>query len=290
MGKKLIIPGITIDPSAPVLPSIDQAMPAAGTLVFIEPGHPYNPASGVALGSYLPNIAINQARAATGIVSTDDVAYKSRVIAMGANAGTVERSAKGGLHLIPAKTSPGGLAVSYSTTDRPAGEGVLATWLDGHKSDTFYIALWGRWTRALGTLVGSGYSLSAIGASNSLGQFFARQGSTGELAYPTDSRRLGVMAENIQSPTLAPFFIDAAFTAPAATSIPATFRPFALSPHTGDANSTPAAIFYDYIVEDLTISGRTYAQAHAAWFAKYTREVKTAGGRYYGDTTPTTPS
>lgn len=290
MGRKLVIPGISIDPSAPVLPSIDQAMPAAGMLVFIEPGHPYNPApAGLAIGSYLPNIAVDQARVATGITSTDDVAYKPRLIAMGANAGAVERSAKGGLHLIPAKTNPGGLALTYSVNDRPAGEGALATWLDGHKADSLYIALWGRWTRALGALAGSGYSIGTVAASNSLGQFFARQGTTGELAYPTDARRLGVTAENMQTPTLAPFFIDAAFASPAATNIISMFRPFALSPHT-DANSTPAAVFYDYIVEDLTLSGRTYAQAHAAWFAKYTRDVKTAGGRYYGDTTPTTPS
>jgi len=43
-------------------------------------------------------------------------------------------------------------------------------------------------------------------------------------------------------------------------------------------------IVYRVYVEDLTVSGRTYAQLDALDFAAYTREVLTTGGRYYGDT------
>lgn len=37
-------------------------------------------------------------------------------------------------------------------------------------------------------------------------------------------------------------------------------------------------------VEDLTVSGRTYAEVDAIDHALYTKEVLTPGSRYYGDT------
>lgn len=58
------------------------------------------------------------------------------------------------------------------------------------------------------------------------------------------------------------------------------------------ANKDKAAswIFRRLYLEDLTVSGRTYDQVAAIDQALYTKEVLTAGGRYYGDTytNPTT--
>jgi hypothetical protein len=48
--------------------------------------------------------------------------------------------------------------------------------------------------------------------------------------------------------------------------------------------SAPSVVFYRTYLEDLTVSGRTYAEVDALDVALYTKHVLTTGGRYYGDT------
>lgn len=48
--------------------------------------------------------------------------------------------------------------------------------------------------------------------------------------------------------------------------------------------SCGSQVVYRFYIEDLTASGRTYAQVRDLDYALYQREVLTAGGRYYGDT------
>jgi hypothetical protein len=285
MGRKLVVPGISIDPSAPVLPSIDQAMPEQGLLVYIEPGHPFCRDASIENNVYFPNLAAEQAREATGIVSTNDTALKPILFATGS---VIERSAKGGLHLIPGKVLNATVRASYAASDRPAAEWLLGSWVNDHRDHTFYVAQWGRWTRDLGQIVG-GYSISAVAGNNELGQLFGRPGTTGEVVYPTDTRRIGWSQEGARPVDLNPYFLDGAFLSPAAGQIRELFRPIGFTALSADLNAVPAAVVYGYVLEDLTLSRRTYAQAHAAWSAKYTRDVKTDGGRYDGDTTPTTP-
>lgn len=45
-----------------------------------------------------------------------------------------------------------------------------------------------------------------------------------------------------------------------------------------------AFLFYRAYIEDLTVSGRSYAAVDALDYAEYTKQVTTAGGRYYADT------
>lgn len=281
MGKKLVVRGVSLPSSAPVLPSIDAALAAAGTLIFIEPGHPLDESPAVAGNVYLSNLAVEQARAATGIVSAGDQGYKP-ILKIGTAGTVVEYSARGGLHVVPVKSAGGGASLSYVAADRSA-ESLLANWIDANKGHTFFAAQWGRWTRQLGVLTGGGYDLGGIAGTNSLAQFFARNSSAGEYAYPTDSRRIGQSQENVLNAGLGPYYVDGGFLSPTASGIATSMRPFRQQAFT-DPAVTPAAILYGYVFEDLTLSGRTYAQASAAWRAKYERDVKTAGGRYSGDT------
>ena len=46
----------------------------------------------------------------------------------------------------------------------------------------------------------------------------------------------------------------------------------------------PSRAVYRMYIEDLTVSGRTYAQVDAIDYAQFTKDVLTVGGRYYGDT------
>lgn len=300
MARKLVIPGLKIDPSAPKLATIDQAMPEQGMIALIEPGHSYEPFTGaLATGVYLPNIALAQAKAQAGLShAVGDNAYRPAISKTGTSEPSIfERSSKGGIHVAPSRAagSSSGVQFGYIGNSRPSLENVFGTWMNSIASHSFYVAQWGRWTRLLPVLTSGGYQISQIGGSNTLGAMYGRgAGQTGEIAYPTGgSQRTGVFGENIGPiAQLAPFFIDAAWVpnlSPAPSNINASW--WARINHTGsEPEKSPAMVFYDWVIEDLTVSGRTYAQAHAAWFGKYTREVKTAGGKYYNDTVPTSPA
>lgn len=56
-----------------------------------------------------------------------------------------------------------------------------------------------------------------------------------------------------------------------------------------DQNKSSSTVLYQVYIEDLTVSGRTYAQAHAADLAAYTTAFA-AGGVFNGDTIPTDPT
>ena len=59
-----------------------------------------------------------------------------------------------------------------------------------------------------------------------------------------------------------------------------------IDPTSGSGSKDKAASWklYRFYLEDLTVSGRTYAEVDAMDNALYTQEVLTPGGRYYGDT------
>lgn len=54
-------------------------------------------------------------------------------------------------------------------------------------------------------------------------------------------------------------------------------------------NKAASRVLYRWYLEDLTVSGRTYAEVLAADYALY-QQAFGVGGRYYGDTLPTDPS
>jgi hypothetical protein len=65
---------------------------------------------------------------------------------------------------------------------------------------------------------------------------------------------------------------------------------FGVSGSTGSKDKVDSHIIYRFYLEDLTVSGRSYAEVDAISWAEYQKHVLTVGGRYYGDTftNPTT--
>jgi len=59
-----------------------------------------------------------------------------------------------------------------------------------------------------------------------------------------------------------------------------------LAPFAGDtvASGQVSGVIYRAYMEDLQVSGRSYAAVDAIDFEQFTKHVLTAGGRYYGDT------
>jgi hypothetical protein len=288
-GLKLVLPTAFTDTSLPVLR--DDPVLTAGSLLLIEPAHPARPmAAGIpAHGSAVPNIAHAEAAALIGgspALGTLDNSLKYAAAWHNTSKGKLERSAKGGIHGIVSK------AVSLA-----AGEGAtigmnssLWTYLLTNKAHSIYVSFWDRLTRInTGSVTSNGaQEHGAIGANTSTAAILSHradawQSSTGATIGSTK------LAPN----TVGPRFGNANVTANSGFTSATAGDGGPLWGALNGYNSAviasrngfwPSFVFYRFYIEDLTVSGRTYAQADAADYAEYTKQVLTAGGRYYGDT------
>lgn len=289
MGRKLVLTGTKINnPNAPILPTIDTILPTAGALMFLDPTHPYRSwANGVpAHNAVIPNIAETQAMATTGLSS----AQVSPLMAIGStlisDGNKLERSTKGGLHVILSRRVGLGTAETLNIDSSAGSAAALGNWILANKGHSFYAAKWGRVTRPVGPVTSGGWAHSVAGTSNNAATFFLRKsGDSGEVAYPT-ANRIGNERVNVNPSAPTPHFVDAAWSSfanlTAAQLLPHRMNRSSLG--AGNEQHSPSEVFYGYYLEDLTISGRTYAEVNTLVKAKYTRDVLTPGGRYYGDT------
>jgi hypothetical protein len=307
-GLKLVIPTSFTDNTLPMLRD-DPVFPAAGAMLLLEPAHPANPiAAGVpADNTAVPNLAATQAAAMLGVSSSSLGA--TFYLKGGINNGTkgkVERTTQGGLHVIESRT-----------TGLVAGDGVgiqasqaVRNWVSnggggaGHK---FYISAWGRITRAKTS--GAFEALFELDAGNFNFAIGALKygGVAGWQGNPASDYVVAPPATKVPSgwgntPSYSGLFdTDVSITCPTGSSGPPQNSNFSFGPvwgaitqftNYGQNGSTitavgtdrPSWVFYRLYVEDLNVSGRTYAQVSALDAAEYTAQVLTAGGRYYGDT------
>lgn len=297
MGRKLILTGTKLtDPTAPVLPSVDLIMPTAGALLFLDPTHPSNPwptfdLNNTALSTVsLPNLAAAQAKALIPAGTDFGLGaryYKNASMTNDGVNSKIERTGKGALHV----------AFSQSRTENAfarevrirSGEDISA-YCFANKGHSFYVSYWGRQTRGAKAFTAGAPQHSSGNGSNNFFGFYTRPTSAGEVAYPTTNPPRTAWSHDgaYSSATLvgaAPLFQDVGIAnASAAASV-------FIDPLTMVAPADPSSglnmnsmIFYGFYMEDLTVSGRTYAQVNALVRAKYERDVKTTGGRYFGDT------
>lgn len=290
MGRKLVLTGTKLtDLTAPKLATIDPILPDAGALALFDPTHPISQWGTIDLNSTsavaLPNLAYAQALAMypSGNATTLGGSYAKGVDFLNdSTASKVERTGKGGLHSIFSQTV-GDTTKGNRTVTVSFGSGLNA-YLLANKAHSFYFAYWGRLTRS--STVSGAHSHSQANSANDTWTFFTRPGASGDTQYPTTAARIGQFGESVLSTTgktNLPIFQDVAISSSPAASI--TGSPFRSAAVTGtDGLKAASMIFYGFYAEDLTVSGRTYAQVNALVKAKYDKDVKTAGGRYYADT------
>lgn len=304
MGRKLVLHGTKLTAQTPALPEIDGILPATGALMLIDPTHPYRSwdAGTPAHLSLVPNLAEEQAMAATGLTAQN----VSAMLAIGSkmNTGTsghgrVERSVKGGLHIAHSRKAVtttaelDGQIARLDFVESRADSTAFQGWINTNKAHAFYWAAWGRWTRPLGFMnTAGGMQISRVAGGNQFGTIYTRSNNTGEVIYPSTADRTGWEANNLSPAAEGAFFGDGAVsTGAAATTI--AFTPWLVARSTLGVASASAAfsgVLYGYYLEDLTISGRSYLEVHELVKEKYTRDVLSERGRYYGDTTPTDPA
>jgi hypothetical protein len=287
-GAAFVLPVTFNDPTLPIL--ADDAILTTGSLALIDFAHSAAPVTGVpASGSPIPNIAWKQAAAAHGSGTQAEWAqtYTNNMnLAAGAD-GFVERSGKGGLHVAMSQatgTAGKGVVVGENTA---AASNKLTDFLFAHLDDDYYFSLWQRITRVpvADTIEELVYSIG--GNSSPTGNYLLR-GSR------TVNGGAGLVANS--QPALpqpaGPSYRSMAQTAytgtkPASANVMIAALMSVGWPVVGytsfGANKGRSAVLYRCYLEDLTISGRTFAQVDALDKALYDQAFG-AGGRYAGDT------
>lgn len=279
MGRKIVLTGTTLtDTNAPRLTIIDP-IESAGSMLLIEPMHPSQQwAAGTpATGAVIPNLL-------NGMLGTGDATLDIAGSVTNGVRGILERSGKGGLHGIisQAETLPSGSGIKIAPS--PA----LFAYVYANLGHEYYISAWDRLTRvnpdaaasptrdySTASTTGTGIAHAApatwnIPSSILLGSRVLGNALGGRFANVAVGA--AVMANSsAMNGTALPVWAGAALT----------YNQSVLATRNG---KWPSFVFYRVYIEDLTVSGRTYAQVDAIDYALYTKEVLTPGGRYYGDT------
>jgi hypothetical protein len=286
--------------SRPVIDRADPMAPATGALLLVEPASPYKAwnAGVPANGSAVPNVA---GATSSRLLNVSPAAVQPLVdyqgiSAMSSSKGLLQRTGKGGMHVI------------MSTTVAPAsGDGfririplAILNYLALNPTNDIYISMWGRITRlSEAAIVWSAIANTASPSATNLLYAFANDGNTFPTANPP---RLGVRRDPPNSwrpsfnPNLTPrpFILNTAMANNSGTiDSTRSSKLFNVGAHgpenapfTGTSNPAQQAsgALYRYYMEDLTVSGRTYAQVDKLDSDLYVKEVLTTGGRYFDDT------
>lgn len=272
-----------------------------GSLLLVDPAHlaVQWPAGVPADLATVENIAWREAQSTLNNGQTQASVrpvFKKTATAFAAPLGLVERTTKGGLHGIPTQSAyvaQGDFAV-YFNLPSALVDYIAAVSLLTPKHDIFF-GMWRRITRAVPgvvSIIPAASFTKAPGASN-FGQWI-----TGHLpqTIPLSANRVGARSENpnVVGPaygsiagrpnaTIVASDYDIAGQAGVSIARWGRIAPFGNVSPTHD-NQWPSFVLYSVYIEDLNVSGRTYAAVDALYHAKYTADVLTAGGRYYGDT------
>lgn len=248
-----------------------------GSLLLVEPGSVSQPWSGVpANGSSVPNLAADRAaEIVSGGVAT--VGFERTMLA---SEGLVERSAKGGLHV--AERWGSGVSNHVVALNMISN---LRSYLDANQGHNLYLATWGKFTREPDPSLAQVLHSSVSGASGTrLG--LGKLPSTGALTGApgsTDPRRLGFRAD--VSGGAAYQAIAAQGVPSSGWAIPHAAPVLRLGPvGSAQVNKSAGYLLWWLYLEDLTESGRTFAQVDALVHSYYDQQVLATTGRYYGDT------
>ncbi|CDZ92310.1 hypothetical protein QM735_00765 [Rhodococcus ruber] len=260
----------------------------AGSLILIDPAHPVSPwSAGVPSGS-VPNLAAPMTALTVGAGA--ETLPVTNTIAAGS--GLVERTSKGGLHVIMSKTAS--VAAQVLTLDLTTA---LMTYLNANPGHSLFLSAWGRTTRA--RTIGSGpAAIPLVGLRSTSTSTFTPwtslyHASSGNIATDPGTSNTNYIGRTVGtlSSGLGSFRADLGITSRAASWVSTLNTRFvelgnALSTAT---NHAPSQILYAVCLEDLTVSGRSYIEASQMDAALYAQAFG-AGGRYASDTftNPTT--
>ena len=281
MGRKLVLTGTTLtNLTAPKLATVDP-IESSGSLFLLDPTHLSEqwPAGVPANTTTLPNLFWKNAATLVGGGATKaSLAAYVRNVFTTITTAVKERTTKGGLHVIhPTATAAANESLTLAIPDN------VKEYIRANPTHTYYLSQWTDVTRAS---TQTGNNIMACISSNS--KFVAAFAQKTNFPSIVDGARAplgtGVAGKSFRSVGAVP---DTGFGTDADTETatnPTNSSVFIVGSRATGTAGQHSAIFYRAYLEDLTVSGRTYAQVDAIDYAMFTKEVLTLGGRYYGDT------
>lgn len=293
MGIKVVIPGVTFtDPTLPVLRA--DPLLTVGSLMLLDFGRDYTLGAGVvpAHGASLGNLAWEEAIATIGSGSESTVKPSFANTFVGApTQGIVERTTKGGLHVITSQTVMDATG-RYASLTMPAA---IRDYLYANTpSRSFYWSLWGRLTRL------STQSTEALGhfaSTSSPATVYANLLFKGAQWFPQSGTGFVGQRSVPSAEALGNFYAASAQNAWSVGTKPGTaagteavFWLGARGVYEGfQRNKANSGVWYRLYIEDLTASGRSFATVDTLDKALYD-EAFGAGGRFASDsyTNPST--
>lgn len=227
-------------------------------------------------GSVIGNVAWQQA--ATLIGSGTESTLAGELTNTGAPDEILfQMSGKGGLHGICSQLTMESTDNAYINAPQLIRDYIMSRLT----LDEFYVSRWSRITRQATITNAETFQLSSASTPGSIYSIkFAENAN-----IPTPGRG-PVLSGGVEQ--LGNSFRNASRVTFNGTP-PTTANSLALREIWGTQSSTwqnkaNSHITYRLYVENLTVSGRSYATVDALDFALYTADVLTSGGRYYGDT------
>lgn len=281
-GVIINYPGLFTDTSLPIYKLDPLLTDAAGSLLLVDTR---NWATGVpAHGATLPNLAREQA-AALGLSATD--AVMQEVGDLSGALGLVERTSAGGLHTIVRQSSavPANNGFNIQIADS------LLAYLVGHPTHEYYVSQWRTLTRiALATAGAKTFLAVERNPNGTVG--YLRMATSDTYLQPTSTYQTGRYLSQSANALGAVFDAVSGKTSDTAPTTAAYSNAHAIAQGGAVANQNtyapllaalPSWVFYRTYIEDLTVSGRTFAQVQAADYALF-QAAFGSGGRLAGDT------
>ena len=270
MGSKTVLSGTFTDTSLPIIRN--DALLSKGSLFLFDPSHSQGAFEGTASQTVVPNVAW---REAAGLMPGETQASLAGAVFLNLAAGEilVERTPKKGVHIINSLVN--------QTADRNwniwPSDKIRDYMVTNGATHKFYVSLWTKRTRKGLGPAGSVFHLFR----NPVGTMFIAPdeglNGNGRSNYRTVNTNGGVE----------PFVRFTNTDVNGVTGAPDLFQLGAgmLSSYSGNTyrNRQNSVILYRAYIEDLTVSGRTYAEVDALDYALY-QAAFAEGGRYAGDT------
>lgn len=292
MAKLLRLHGVTLtDATAPKIIMRDK-IESSGSLMLFDGNHEFGGFAGLPIvDALVPNALSNLSKALTGGVGAD-LDFKVKTARPNSAQFKSERTPKGGIHGIVTQGGGQTAAESYSLD----GPKAVSDYILAHPTHQYYFSLWSLITRAG---LASSAAQSPFHFTNGLGattnHLFHMQGGVpspgfasapsfrGVKAVPTYTDHTGasivVPMKRFGSIGVEGFMGNAPIAADRIQLGVGTFGGW----NSLNFNVCPSRIIYRAYGEDLTVSGRTYAEVEALDYALFL-EAFAPGGKFYGDT------
>lgn len=275
MGVKTVLTDTKFkDTTLPIIRN--DGILSKGSLFLFDPSHSMGTFDGIAAGTTVPNVAWKEA---LGMLPDETISSLSGKVFHNLASGEimVERTAKKGVHIVNSLVN--------QTADRnwhvqPSSK--IAAYLAANGvTHKFYVSMWLQRTRR-----GVGPAGSTFHLFNNPGNLFIAPSEglngIGRLNFRAVDTNDGAVPHNRFTNT----------DVNGITGTPNTFQLGAgmLSSYTGATyrNKQNSLIIYRAYIEDLTVSGRTYAEVDALDYALY--QAAFAPGGKFADDTYTAPS